>query len=151
MKEVSSVLAENNRYLSKILPVQKSFDVIRRDIVIGEHQSSFYFIDGFTKDEAMVKIMSAFFAVKKDQMPGDAKSFSDQVIPYVEVEMIQEFDQIIKNVLSGVTCLFVDGYDAGIAIDCRTYPARGVEEPEKDKALRGSRDGFVETVVFNTA
>ena len=35
--------------------------------------------------------------------------------------------------------------------DCRTYPARGVAEPDKDKVLRGSRDGFVETLVFNTA
>ena len=32
-----------------------------------------------------------------------------------------------------------------------TYPARSVEEPDKDKSLRGSRDGFVETIVFNTA
>ena len=57
----------------------------------------------------------------------------------------------MKNVLSGVTCVFIDGYEACIAIDCRTYPARSVEEPDKDKALRGSRDGFVETIVFNTA
>ena len=33
----------------------------------------------------------------------------------------------------------------------RTYPARSVGEPEKDKVLRGSKDGFVETIVFNTA
>ena len=36
-------------------------------------------------------------------------------------------------------------------IDCRTYPVRSVEEPDKDKSLRGSRDGFVETLVYNTA
>ncbi len=36
-------------------------------------------------------------------------------------------------------------------IDSRSYPARSVSEPEKDKTLRGSKDGFVETVVFNTA
>ena len=38
-----------------------------------------------------------------------------------------------------------------IVIDCRTYPARGVDEPYNDKSLRGPRDGFVETIVFNTA
>ena len=47
--------------------------------------------------------------------------------------------------------LLIDGYDKALLIDSRTYPARGVEEPEKDKVLRGSKDGFVETVVFNTA
>lgn len=48
-------------------------------------------------------------------------------------------------------CLFIDGYDSCITIDCRTYPARSVAEPDKDKVLRGSRDGFVETLIFNTA
>ena len=35
--------------------------------------------------------------------------------------------------------------------DCRTYPMRSVDEPWKDRVLRGSRDGFVETVVSNVA
>ena len=75
----------------------------------------------------------------------------EMAIPYTEVELIEDFDQVLKNLFSGVTCLFVDGYEGAIAIDCRTYPARNVEEPDKDKSLRGSRDGFVETVVSNTA
>ena len=36
-------------------------------------------------------------------------------------------------------------------IDARTYPARSVGEPEDDKVLRGAHDGFVETLIFNTA
>ena len=31
------------------------------------------------------------------------------------------------------------------------YPVRSVEEPDADRVLRGSHDGFVETLVFNTA
>ena len=58
---------------------------------------------------------------------------------------------MIIQLLSGVSCLFIDGYNKCLTIDCRTYPARGVSEPEKDKVMRGSRDGFVETLVFNTA
>ncbi len=58
---------------------------------------------------------------------------------------------MIGQLLMGVSCLFIDGYDCCFTIDCRTYPARGVSEPEKDKVLRGSRDGFVETLIFNTA
>lgn len=84
-------------------------------------------------------------------MPASATAFSRKCVPYVEVDIIGDFDQIFRNVLSGATCLFIDGYEACIVIDCRTYPARSVEEPDKDKSLRGSRDGFVETIVFNTA
>ena len=147
-KQVKASLQENVTYLNSILPVSESFDLIQRDMIIGEKQSTFYFIDGFAKDETMLKIMTSFFALKKDDMP---TGFSKMVLPYVEVDIIADFDMIIRNILSGVTCLFIDGYESCIAIDCRTYPARGVEEPDKDKSLRGSRDGFVETIVFNTA
>ena len=35
-------------------------------------------------------------------------------------------------------------------MDVRTYPARGIDEPDTEKVTRGSRDGFVETMLFNT-
>ena len=144
-------IEENISYMNCILPVKESFDLIQRDIIIGERKATFYFIDGMTKDETMQKIMSGFFALKKDDMPSNATGFSKMALPYVEVDVIADFDLIIRNILSGVTCLFIDGYEACLAIDCRTYPARSVDEPDKDKSLRGSRDGFVETIVFNTA
>ena len=150
-KKVTASREENVTYMNQVLPVQDSFDIIQRDIYIGERASSFYFIDGFTKDETMLKIMDSLFKVTAEDMPKDATEFARLCIPYVEVDILGDFDQIIRNVLSGVTCLFVEGYEACIAIDCRTYPARSVEEPDKDKSLRGSRDGFVETIVFNTA
>ena len=148
---VFPTLEENVNYLHTILPVNESFDIIQRDIIIGERKASFYFIDGFTKDDTMQKLMTSFFMIKKEDMPSTATGFSKLAVSYVEVDVITDFDAIIRNILSGVTCLFVEGYEACIAIDCRTYPARSVEEPEKDKSLRGSRDGFVETIVFNTA
>lgn len=151
MRMVSVSREENAAYMNQLLPIKESFDIIQRDMMVGGRMSSFYFIDGFTKDESMLKIMDSFFHVKEEDMPADATQFSRECIPYVEVDVLGDFDQVLKNILSGVTCLFIDGYDACIAIDCRTYPARSVEEPDKDKSLRGSRDGFVETIVFNTA
>lgn len=149
--KVFDSLEENVDYINQILPIEESFDLIQRDIIIGGRQSTFFFVDGFTKDDTMQKLMSSFFMIKKEDMPTTATGFSKLAVSYVEVDVIDDFDLIIKNILSGVTCLFVEGYEACIAIDCRTYPARSVGEPEKDKSLRGSRDGFVETIVFNTA
>lgn len=142
---------KNVDYMNQMLPVEDSFDIVQRDIQIGGKDATFYFIDGFTKDESMLKIMDSFFNIKEEDMPKDAAAFATTCIPYVEVDVIGDFDQIFRNLLSGVTCLFIDGYQACLAIDCRTYPARSVDEPDKDKSLRGSRDGFVETIVFNTA
>lgn len=148
---VSEKLDENKKIMSQLFPVQQSFDIIQRDLVIGNKNSCYYFIDGFTKDESMQKIMDKFFGIKEEDMPENAEQFTQECLPYVEIEVMSDYNSILKNLLSGVTCLFIDGYHQGIAIDCRTYPARSVDEPEKDKSLRGSRDGFVETIVFNTA
>lgn len=149
--KVFSKRDKNVDYMNQMLPVEDSFDIVQRDIQIGGKDATFYFIDGFTKDESMLKIMDSFFNIKEEDMPKDATAFATTCIPYVEVDVIGDFDQIFRNLLSGVTCLFIDGYQACLAIDCRTYPARSVDEPDKDKSLRGSRDGFVETIVFNTA
>ena len=83
-------------------------------------------------------------------MPSDIQALN-KTLPYVEVDTATEWDEIIKNIFCGVFALLIEGYQECILIDSRTYPARGVEEPEKDKVLRGSKDGFVETIVFNTA
>ena len=150
-KKITASREESTSYMNQTLPMRESFDLIQRDLMIGERMASFYFINGMNKDDDMLKLMDALLKIKKEDMPAGILQFMEMAIPYTEVELIEDFDQVLKNLFSGVTCLFVDGYEGAIAIDCRTYPARSVEEPDKDKSLRGSRDGFVETVVSNTA
>lgn len=141
----------NMNYFNQLLKVDKSFDILCRTFQTGGKLACLYFIDGFAKDEPLQKMLQKLDCVKADDMPENAQEYVDQHIGYIEVEVIEEEKAIIKNLFSGVPIIFIDGYHQAIALDARTYPARGVEEPEKDKVLRGSRDGFVETIVFNTA
>lgn len=148
---MSSSLSENMQYLNKKLEVEKSFDLVYRVIKVGGRDACIYFIDGFCKDELMQKMLQHFMSLTKENMPENAHEMSKRCIPYVEVDLQDKWDQITYFIMSGVFALFIDGYDRCLLIDSRTYPARSVSEPEKDKALRGSKDGFVETIVFNTA
>lgn len=150
-RDVYADITKNVEYMNQVLPISESFDLIQRNLVIGGKEAAFFFVDGMMKDEVMLKIMDSIIKVQAADMPADATEFSRKNIPYVEVDVLGDFGQALRNLLSGVTVLFIDGYQAAIAIDCRTYPVRSVDEPEKDKSLRGSRDGFVETVVFDTA
>ena len=111
-RKVSASREDNAAYMNKVLPVQESFDVIQRDMLIGGRMSSFYFIDGFTKDEVMLKIMDSMMKVKEEEMPADAAQFTRTCVPYVEVEVLEDYDAVLRGVLSGVTCLFIDGYEA---------------------------------------
>ncbi|OUP50587.1 spore germination protein [Lachnoclostridium sp. An181] len=150
-KKVSRQIEENKRYVSYVLPIGKSFDIVCKDLLIGGKRSSFYFINGFIKDEILNRIVSEFFDIPKLKMAENAREFSERFVPYGQVDVISDFDMIFYKLLSGTICFFVDGYEEAVIIDCRSYPARSVGEPDKDKALRGSRDGFVENIIFNTA
>ena len=151
--KLSVNLETNKKMMEDILPIGKSFDLIQRDLVIGGKRASMYFIDGFVKDGVVAKMITFLLSVTPEKMQDihSAKEFASHFISYVEVSTEQDVDRLISQYLAGPAVLMLDGFDEAILIDARTYPARSTEEPEKEKVLRGSRDGFVETVVFNTA
>ena len=151
MKQLSKNFEENKKLLDEVLEVKESFDLIYRVMEVGGRKACFYFIDGFLKDDLMQKIMQYFLDLKEEDLGKDAHEMSKKNIPYGEVDLRTDLEEIKKDMLSGVPLLLVDGFEQIICIDCRTYPGRNVEEPMKDRVMRGSRDGFVETLVFNTA
>ena len=149
--QFSKNLEANLEHLKQTLSLEKNFDVVYRVVSIGGKKGCLLFVDGLTKDEVLLKILQAWWSIKPEDLPADAHGFSGKYMPYGEVGLIANEEDMIVQLLSGITAVLIDGYDKCMMIDCRTYPARGVGEPEKDKVLRGSRDGFVETLIFNTA
>lgn len=139
------------QYVDELMGLETNFDIIHRVIRLGDTDACMYLIDGFCKDELMQKILQYLMDLKAEDFPKDAHEMSKIAIPYVEVDLDDTWEKILGALLSGVFVLLLDGYEKAVLIDARTYPTRGVEEPDKDKVLRGSKDGFVETVVFNTA
>ncbi len=139
--------------LDSELRLKDSFDLVGRDLKINKHNAKLYFVDGFCKDEIMVKIMSYFLkAEEKDfKILKTAREFADKYVPYVETDVTGSVQSFVKSVLSGGIGMIIEGYSDAIIIDARTYPVRSVGEPDNDKVLRGPHDGFVETLVFNTA
>ena len=142
---------KNKQTIQQVLRISESFDLICKDTMISDRKACFFFVDGLTKDETMQKLLSGFYTIKPADMPSDALSFLTKQLPYIEADVHYQINDAITAVLSGMTLLLIEGYDAAICMDVRTYPARSVEQPEKEKVLRGSKDGFVETIVFNTA
>lgn len=137
--------------LKKALAIDESYDLICRKIKINGRTSAIFFTDGLVKDEVMEKILEFFYSVNDDSTMRDAYSFSQACVPYIEVDVVSEKNKICTAVLSGMLAVIIDGFDSAIMLDVRSYPQRDTGEPEKDKSLRGSRDGFVETVIFNSA
>ena len=140
--------------MDRLLRVGSSFDLIRRPMQVGKTRLMFYYIDGFIQGASMQKLMMHLLTLKDfgDGKEDAAQRFARQNVPAVEVDVTDSFDQLVVMTLSGCCALLAEGFGASaLIIDLRTYPAREACEPENDRVMRGSRDGFVETLIFNTA
>lgn len=146
-KDINKTIEE----FKTLLRANESFDLIYRTININSKTACFFFIDGLVKDAVMEKMLEFLYSQKNDDYFKDVYSFSKHCVPYVEVDITGDKEKICTNILSGMLVLMVDGFDKAIVIDVRTYPQRDTSEPSTDRVLRGSRDGFVETLVSNTA
>lgn len=150
--ELSNRLDENITTLKKLLPIGTSFDLVTRDLYLGETKSYWLGINGFCKTEILQQIFSDLQnpLYTQDQQIKDLVRYVNAKIGYAQVSFTDSWDVILRNVLSGPSVLFVDGFSQAVLIDVRTYPTRGVAEPDAERITRGARDGFVETMLFNT-
>ncbi len=158
MLELCDDYRENVRRVDNALRVEQNYDVIKKTLFLGKQEITMYYIDGFVDGSALNKLMIYFLSLQGLGNPeGDGEDaavryFAQHHVPYVEADITCNPETMLQMVLSGTTLLLGETFGRyGIIIDSRTYPTRSVGEPENDRVMMGSRDGFVETLVFNTA
>ena len=148
IKTLYTSYGKNVEYMRKTLRADESFDLIERHLAVCERDMCFFYVDGFIKDAEMQRIMQTLLGLKE---PMSARSLELR-LPYVEIARECDFDKLILAVLSGQTVILAESFGAeAIVADLRTYPARSISEPEGDRVMQGARDGFVETLIMNTA
>ncbi len=133
----------NIALIDSVLRVKESFDIVKRILTPKNGQKcAFFYIAGFANGQVVQDFMR--YCLNADEL-----TLADETIPYVEASRSDELEAVIKNILSGMTCLIVEGEAKAFLMDMRNMPTRGVEEPENDKVLRGARDGFGEALQPN--
>lgn len=150
MTNLTEDYQSNVAYMDATLRIGESFDLIKKTMKFAGAESTLYYVDGFIKAEMMQKLMMHFVSLKS--LPPSIEQFAAENVPAVEADITSSADELVTMVLSGCTAMLCSAFGGkAILIDARTYPARQTAEPENDKVMRGSRDGFVETMIFNVA
>lgn len=150
--KVSKSLSENIKTAKSVFPIGKSFDFITRDLTFGSLRGYFIGINGLCRQELLQQLFSDLQnPLFYENMPlCDLQTLIASKIGYSQLSIVTQWNVIVKNVLSGPCVLFLDGFSSALIIDTRSYPTRGISEPNQEKVLRGAKDGFVETLLFNT-
>ncbi len=153
---LSKSLQDNINTASELLPLNKSFDFITRRLELCHMDSYFIGINGYLDSRILHNLFSDLQNISFNDLEPTG-SFPSEIIrdrlmaaiPAVQIKYYDNWDELLKNLLSGPFLLFFEGVDKGFCIDIRNYPARSITEPENEKVIRGSKDGFVETLLLN--
>ncbi len=88
--------------------------------------------------------------IEKDEIKG-IRDIKDKILTVTDIREEKDLNKAINSVLSGDTILSIETMASCIVIASRLWPVRGIGEPSGETAIRGGRDGFTETLRFNTA
>ena len=151
-KKIARDIEENIQYLKELLGVGESFDIIFREFYIGRKKIATYSINAMVNDDLMSDVLEDIVARSPEELAVDTldKIFYNRAT-HTQTKKQENMKEAITSLLSGELVMFIDGEDTCIIIDARKYPARMPAESNIEKVTRGSRDSFVETIVFNTA
>jgi stage V sporulation protein AF len=137
---VATDIEENIRHLNQTLGVGRSFDVIFRR----------YFFETLPN-----MLAQGEFEWLADDPPADPagvlRDLLERRLHYSQVTTTTDMDEVVHQVLAGPMAILVGGSDRAIIVDTRWYPDRQPNEPDNEQLVRGPHDGFIETLVFNTA
>ena len=147
---ISTDIEANKLHFDAVFCTKRNFDLKKRELVIAGKESVLYMIDGFLRSDVLEKILEKFSSLKDGEADFE-KDFFKKYIPFAGVEEENDDSAIITAVLSGRTVLMIEGFANAFVFELRNYPQRDNAEPDRDKVLRGSRDGFTETMLFNAA
>ncbi len=150
-QELPPPFKRQRELLDRLLRVDSSFDMLARPVEIAGKEGRLYYINGFIRSEIMEEVLAFLLRMPPEQAGKTAAEFIRRNISSIDVQQETDCEKIVTGVLSGKLCLICAHFTGALLIEARSYPARGVQEPDDDRALRGSRDSFVETIICNTA
>lgn len=153
-RKVSANLRENEKYLRSRL--ENCSDILIRPMRLGDkHKVDCLMVyievavsNMMLDDSALGKMINHFW----DISPEDIQEFvRHNSLGIADVKKLENLDESIDAMLAGNAVFFIDGYDKAMKISSKGYPSTGVMEAESEKVLRGSREGFSDSVKSNSA
>ncbi len=146
--EIQLESEKNIEYLKELL--KDNSDVIFRTFNVGDWKASIVYIDGMADklllDHYVLEpLMLCSRGIEKTEQ------IKDNILLVTDMHEVKKLSEGVNSALSGDTLMFIDGLECAYVIATRFWPVRGISDPSAETVIRGARDGFTETVRFNTA
>ncbi len=113
MEQLTTRLEENQQALDALLGVGRNYDVISRDLYIGQWKGRLYVIDGYG-DDGVIERITSFLLGRGAQLGEGAKNmqeFIDRCVTFCEVDCENNLNNILTGAFLGKTILLMEGFD----------------------------------------
>ncbi|MGC8228376.1 spore germination protein [Pseudobacillus badius] len=141
-----------DRIMKEEMGLGKSFDTGARKFTILGKQVHIYYINGLADSDAIIKLLTVLTRLEgKEKRSLHAAETIENHLAHESVQPVEKIEDVIVQVMSGLMAVVIEGSDKALIVDVRSYPGRQPEEPDTEKVVRGSRDGYVENIIVNTA
>jgi stage V sporulation protein AF len=148
--EIPRKLAQTEQLLRTQVGLGVSFDVIFRTFHVAGRQAALFYYNGFAKDLVLTPIIERLTRAERAELyPDVIERLLMGLIPSIQIERTTSMARVIDGVMSGMSAILIDKEAVAFLLDTRLYPARTPDEPSNEKVVRGSRDGFIETMLVN--
>jgi stage V sporulation protein AF len=143
---------EIENYMKQRVGLGVSFDFGVRKLKVLKKDVHIYYVNGLCDTIYIIQLIKELVEINyHEKLSTDLFKIVENRLVNQSVEQINQLDIIVDKVLSGLIVVVMEGENTAFAIDVRSYPGRQPQEPDTEKVVRGSRDGFVENIILNTA
>ncbi len=143
---------EIEKYMKNRIGLGDSFDLGVRKLKVLRKDVHFYFVNGLTDTQFIIEIVEELVAINdNEKLSANLSKIVENRLVHQSVAQIKTMDELVDQVLSGLIVVVMEGVTHGLVVDVRSYPGRTPMEPDTEKVVRGSRDGYVENIIINTA
>lgn len=136
-------LLKNKKILKALLC---SDDVIFFEFTAGSKNALAVYVDSITDKETLG--LQVIFPLKNANVSQSVKKLA-KTITCANVKTVTEIKEAANEVLNGSTVILIDGKTGGFAADVKKFDVRAIAEPPTELAIRGPRNGFIESIKTN--
>lgn len=150
-EEISVSVSENTSYLKNLFT--DASDIVYRDFLVCNTKALIVYIDGMADKTLIDNFVMETLMDNNGNLNNieNVSELKDKILTVSDIKAVTSLSEGVDSLLSGDTLLFIDGLKECYVISTRFWPARGITEPSGETVVRGGRDGFSETIRFNTA
>lgn len=153
-RKISISLHENESYIRK--RCENCDDILIRPMRLGEgHKADCLMVyievavsNMMLDDSAIGKMINHFWEIPEEKIREFIRRNS---LGIADVKELSSMEEVFGAILSGNAVFFLDGYDKAMKISSKGYPGLAVSEVKTEKVLRGSKEGFCDSVKINAA